>query len=249
MTDISIAELTNKTKTVEGTGVFDLLNISIGLNLEDEYEKGRITGADYATVYLGALQSTLQQALTFLLSEQEASKKIDLLDQQIEEIKERIDLVIAQTAKAYEDVNSSKAKTNRENILNSKQVLLVEAQTADQTYITSNVRPAELLKISAEIALVDARKAEVLASTIRSDLESTQKIALMAAQTLGFASDTKQKLLKQMQDGFAVALSIAGVGNIPEANQDAAIDDLTQELLLDVSSTVTIGNETVVPVL
>ena len=161
-----------------------------------------------------------------------------------------------QTAKAYEDIAASQAKTNRENLVNNKQIiklqketLLVEAQTADQQYITATIRPAELLKIQSETQLTDARKAEVLAATIRSDLESAQKVLLMAAQTLGFASDTKQKLLKQMQDGFAVALSIAGVGNVPEANQDKAIDDLTQELLVNIGSSVVIESEQIVPVL
>jgi hypothetical protein len=75
------------------------------------------------------------------------------------------------------------------------------------------------------------------------------KDGLIQAQTLGFASDTKQKLLKQMQDGFAVSLSIAGRGNVPEANQDGAIDDLVQELLLDIKSEVTIGEEIIPPIL
>jgi len=48
-----------------------------------------------------------------------------------------------------------------------------------------------------------------------------------------------------MHDGYAVNLSIAGVGNVPEANQDAAIDDLVQELLVDIGSTVVIGTELV----
>lgn len=257
MADIKITDLTNKTDSDDdGTGIFDLLNVSIALNLKKEFEDGKITGPEYSQVYLGALQATLQQAVTFLLSEQEASKKVDLLDKQIEEAAEHIDLVVAQTAKAYEDIAASQAKTNRENLVNNKQIiklqketLLVEAQTTDQQYITATIRPAELLKIQAETQLIDARKAETLAATVRSDLESAQKVLLMAAQTLGFASDTKQKLLKQMQDGFAVALSIAGVGNVPEANQDKAIDDLTQELLVNIGSSVVIESEQVVPVL
>ena len=73
------------------------------------------------------------------------------------------------------------------------------------------------------------------------------KESLINAQTLGFASDTKQKILKQMLDGFAAVLSIAGTGNVPETNQDAAIDQLAQEMLDDLGSGVTIQSVAQVP--
>lgn len=247
MTDITIADLTNKTSVEAGTGVFDKLMEAMKLHLKDEFDEGRITGPEFATVYLGALQATLQQSLTFLLSEQEASAKIDLIEKQIAEAEERIDLVRAQTAAEYEKIAASKAKTARDNVLNGKQVLKVEQETSlidkqedDQVFITTQLRPEEVTKLQEEIDLLESRDLEQIAATTRSDDESTQKIALMAAQTLGFASDTKIKLLKQMQDGFAVALSIAGVGNIPEANQDNAIDDLSNEVLNDLGSLVDI---------
>jgi len=62
----------------------------------------------------------------------------------------------------------------------------------------------------------------------------------MTAQTLGFQSDTKQKILKQMLDGYAVNLSIAGTAGVPETTKDAAIDQLSQEILDDVTTSVVI---------
>jgi len=153
MAAITNDDLTNKaTVGVDGTGTFDVLMNSSSLYLEEQWNADRITGAEYATVYLGAMQAVLAQAVQFLLKQQSADKEA---------------------------------------------VLLIA------------------------------------------------KEELVQAQTLGFASDTKQKILKQMHDGYAVNLSIAGIGNVPEADQDAAIDDLTQELLTDVGSSVTIGTETV----
>lgn len=268
MTDITIADLTNKTSIDIGDGIFDVLSESVKLHLQEEYDESKITGKEYATVWLGTIQSVLQQSINFILAEQEAGKKVDLLDKQIAEAEERIDLVIAQTAKIYEDIDASQAQTRRENLLNTRKinkliadVTLVEAQTTDQQYITNNIRPEELLqvqqevlktaaetdRVTAEATLITSRNAEVIAGTLRADKESTQKVLLMSAQTLGFASDTKQKVLKQMHDGYAVNLSIAGVGNVPEANQDAAIDQLAQELLTDVGSTVVIQTSAQVP--
>lgn len=271
MTDIALTNLTNTTAETfgSGDGVFDKLMQTVTLHIQKEYEDGRIAGNDYAQVYLGSLQTVMAQAVQFLLQEQEAGKRADLIDSQIRESEEKIDLVSAQTANQYEQISSSQSKTVRENLLNNKQVIklqkdtvLTERQTTDQAYITDFIRVQELAKLTADVAdqdfvttnlrpeevdLLQSRDAEQIAATTRNNNESTQKIALMTAQTLGFASDTKQKLLKQMHDGYAVNLSIAGVGNVPEANQDAAIDALVQELLLDVGSSVTIAGETTVP--
>lgn len=278
MTDIAITNLTNATEATfgEGTGVFDKLMQTVTLHVTEEFTNGRIEGADYATVYLGSLQTVLAQAVDFLLKEQQAGKQADLIDSQIRESEEKIDLIAAQTAAEYEGINASKAKTTRDNLLNNKQVIklqkeaiLIERQTEkviaeiqDQDYVTDFLRPEELAKITAEtigvtakttdqqfvttnlrpeeVDLLQSRDAEQVAATTRNDNESTKKQALMDAQTLGFASDTKQKILKQMYDGFAVNLSIAGTGTAPESAKSIAIDDLAQEIITDVGSAVTI---------
>lgn len=278
MTDITIDHLTDATSDTfgAGTGVFDKLMQTVTLHVTEEFSEGRIAGSDYATVYLGSLQSVLAQAVDFLLKEQQAGKQADLIDSQIRESEEKIDLIAAQTAAEYEGINASKAKTTRDNLLNNKQVIklqkeavLIERQTEkviaeiqDQDYVTDFLRPEELSKITAEtigvtakttdqtfvttnlrpeeVDLLQSRDAEQVAATTRNDNESTKKQALMDAQTLGFQSDTKQKILKQMYDGFAVNLSIAGVGIQPEGSKGPAIDDLTQEILNDVVTSVII---------
>ncbi len=47
-------------------------------------------------------------------------------------------------------------------------------------------------------------------------------------------------MLKQMLDGYAVTLSIAGVATVPDATKDVAIDALTSEVLADVGSSVVV---------
>lgn len=63
MTVLTVADITNSTTAEDGTGVFDLLMKSVELHIVDQFDQGRITGTDYATVYLGALQSTLAEAI------------------------------------------------------------------------------------------------------------------------------------------------------------------------------------------
>ena len=81
MTDISYSTLSNATTATDGTGNFDKLMKVVTLHVEKQFTDGRITGTDYATVYLGALQSTLAQAVSFTLSMNKANKEADLLAQ------------------------------------------------------------------------------------------------------------------------------------------------------------------------
>ena len=84
MTDIAYSTLSTATtvgtgNATDGTGNFDNLMKVVTLHLEDQFTAGRITGTDYATVYLGALQSTLDQAVSFTLSLNKANEEATLI--------------------------------------------------------------------------------------------------------------------------------------------------------------------------
>ena len=68
--------------TVTGTGVFDDLMEAVNAHLDAQFNLGRLTGADYATVYLGAVQSSMQQSVAFILGKQQADKQAELLEAQ-----------------------------------------------------------------------------------------------------------------------------------------------------------------------
>ena len=78
---IAYTTLSDATTATNGTGNFDNLMKVVTLHLEAQFAAGRITGTDYATVYLGALQSTLAQAVNFTLSMEKANAEKALLDQ------------------------------------------------------------------------------------------------------------------------------------------------------------------------
>ena len=83
MADITFDTLSDTTESTISakTGNFDELMKTVTLHLEEQFNAGRITGTDYATVYLGALQSTLAQAVNFTLNMNKANKEADLLAQ------------------------------------------------------------------------------------------------------------------------------------------------------------------------
>ena len=66
---ITIANLTAGVSTssenvVTGTGVFDDMMETVNAHMAAQFNLGRITGSDYATVYLTAMQVSLDQSLT-----------------------------------------------------------------------------------------------------------------------------------------------------------------------------------------
>lgn len=184
MSDITIADVTNATTGDDGTGSFDVLMKTIQLHLDEQYQLDRITGSDYANVYLGAMKEAMQQGLAFALTQEESGFKADVASA-------GVDTAIAQTAKEY-----------------------------------------------AQIALIDQQQVSELAQTTDPTGGLLKgKFDLIAAQTLGFASDTKQKVLKQMLEGYAVTLSIAGTATVPDIATEPAIDALGFEILNDIGST------------
>lgn len=81
MADIQLDSVTNS----NGTGVFDKLMEAVNDQIETQYLNNRITGSDYANVYLGGLQAVLQQSMQFVMQEQ-------LTEAQIEDVQASIAL-------------------------------------------------------------------------------------------------------------------------------------------------------------
>ena len=122
---VTFDTLSDATTATNGTGNFDELMQVVTLHLEAQFAAGRITGTDYATVYLGALQSTLAQAVTFALSMEKANADTALTVAQ--ELKVDADklLVDAQELK----VDAEKLKVDSEKALLDQKKITEYAQT------------------------------------------------------------------------------------------------------------------------
>lgn len=88
--DVNIEELTNGTIGTDadgadvwlGTGVFDRIMGAVNGNIKVQYDNGRIKDADYAQVYLGGLQASINSAIQFLLQEKTAEAQAALTTKQ-----------------------------------------------------------------------------------------------------------------------------------------------------------------------
>lgn len=169
MTPITVADLTQG--TVGGNGVFDTLMKAASAHLEQEFGKNRITGADYAKVYLGMMESVMNGAIGFLAERDQLALKAELLEAQIETEKQQTKVLIAQECKLkaeYDLTVKSVTKTNAEIDLLNQKVITEKAQTQDLGVDDNSVI-------------------------------GKQKM-LYEAQTAGFARDAEQKVAKIMID-------------------------------------------------
>lgn len=118
------------TEVVGGSGVFDKMMKAVNAHLTDQFEKGRITGGDYAKVYLGSVQTVMQQAIAFLV----AKDRTFLENLQL---KETLKLTQLQSVRALADIELARAQIQIAQFTAVKTKL--DAYTARNQYALSKM--------------------------------------------------------------------------------------------------------------
>jgi len=164
--EITIASLTEA--TVDGDGIFDVLMRATKEHLEQEFNKNRIRGPEYSTVYLGSLQQVMNTAMSFLLAKNKMALEAQLLEQQILlaqaqvlETNARIALTEAQVALAEQQA----ANLVLEGANIPKQGAVLDAQASQIAQQTSNLAD-EALNIPKQGELIDAQTANSTQQTL-----------------------------------------------------------------------------------
>lgn len=142
MTDIVITDLTEGTDAVTGTGVFDELMKAVVSHLQVEYKAKRISSDTYPQIYLGALQTAMTQAVTYLMQK-------PLIERQAatEESKQ---LLVARQTKGFDD--DAKQKLLKQ-ALDSWSVAYSVAQDANSIPDAIKVGPIDQIMKNAMAAL------------------------------------------------------------------------------------------------
>jgi hypothetical protein len=116
MTPIAVADLT--AANTAGNGVFDVLMRAVKAHLDEEFKRGAIKGADFATVYLGSLNLALQSGMNFLLQKERVTLEANLLEKQIELAQIQVEkagielaMLIASQAKIPAEIAQLEAQT------------------------------------------------------------------------------------------------------------------------------------------
>ena len=100
---------------------------AVNIHLDAQFNLGRITGSDYATVYLGAMQSALQQSVAFVFGLEKTNAEVTLINQK-------------EVTEFGQTLQTTKATPNANSVL-GKQITLYGEQAkgfkwnADQKYL------------------------------------------------------------------------------------------------------------------
>lgn len=223
MASVKLADLTEEVSTPsQGCGILDILIEKFEYRILDQYNEGRIVGSDFATVYIQGYTEILKASIGFLLEKDKAAMEAAIAEATVEK-----QWGYAVTTDGAGDLVLGASTGNG----------LIDQQILDATNKV-DLTIGQIAKIYADTSLVGQQQTTEVAQTVDPTGGLLQaKSDLIAAQTLGFASDTKQKILKQLFDGYAVTLSIAGTATVPDAATEPAIDALVHEILGDVGST------------
>ncbi len=186
MAAIILADLT--TGNVDGTGVFDKLMAATEAHLEREYSKSRIKGGEYATVYLGAMQSVMTQSLQFLLQEQKTDLEAQLLQEQL--VSENLRQTNLQTENTVLLAQECKLRAEYDLIMEQKLKTISETALLNQKKVTE--------------------QAQVSGVGVDADSVIGKQKVLYTNQANGFKRDAEQKAAKLFADTWNVAQTTTG---------------------------------------
>ena len=179
--DFSIGQINNtnpQDPKWEGTGIFDVIIKAANENIKIQHKTSRITGAEYAEVYLGTMQSAISEAMKFVLQNDTLAKELELKQAQI-------------------------AKINAERDLVNAQLAIFGAQQAKEL----ELKQAQINKLTADKALTDAQTLAYPAQQAK-DIEVKQaNIDLLNRQKEGFDDNKHQKLFEAQMNAWALMFS------------------------------------------
>ena len=181
---------------VDGEGVYDILMKANAAHLEKEFNASRIKGNEYAQVYLGTMQSTMETAVQFFIQRHKLGYEAKILEMQakiaeVELEKVRVELEIA--------------RLNAQKIPAEIAVLVGQKCKLDAEY---DILMATKLKVAQETSLlaqkVSTEKAQTVGSGTDPDSVIGKQKLLYQAQTDGFQRDAEQKAAKVLVDTWNV---------------------------------------------
>ena len=234
-TPLDVTELT--TAEIAGTGVFDVLMQSVKNHVQEEHTKSRITGKEYATVYLEALQSTMAQSIEYLLRAKTLGFELDNLGKQGVLLDHQAEIAIKDAQLKFAQIAQTQAQTE----LTEQQVKTAEAE--------AHKIPVEisLLRSNLELASVekDLRIAQVGLAETEKDIavynlanKTPVEVELLQAQTDNAQSQialTEAQVVKITEENKVIPYTIERI-QAEIANMTRQSDILEKELEIKISS-------------
>ena len=236
-------DITNLTHaTIDGNGVFDVLMRTVNAHLQKEWTANRLKGTEYSTVYLGALESTMNTSLQFLLAKDKLNAELAILEQQLVNLKveeinatkqgllldKQLDDLVAATALKIQQ----KANLVDELLTNAQQRSNLATEQARISAQTTQIN-AETLNVPKQGLLIDAQKE----TQLQQRLNLADELLTAAQQRANLSSENQAIIAKTANTAQQTSNLLAEAANIPK--QGAVYDstklkaDAEKALLID----------------
>ena len=232
---LNVTELT--TAEIAGTGVFDVLMQSVKNHVQEEHTKSRITGKEYATVYLEALQSTMAQSIEYLLRAKTLGFELDNLGKQGVLLDHQAEIAIKDAQLKFAQIAQTQAQTE----LTEQQVKSAEAEAhkipVEISLLRSNLELASVEK-DLRIAQVGLAETEKDIAVYNLTNKSPVEVELLQAQKVSAQSQTALtdiQVVKITEENKVIPYNIERI-QAEIANMTRQSDILEKELEIKISS-------------
>ena len=224
ITPLTNASLT--TGTVDGNGTFDIIMKAFSAHLGEEYEKGRITGAEYSKVYVSAMGAAINGAVQYLLSRDAAT--MQAINAQIAAISANVALV---TAKAAATTQIMSAHTARANYgLTLAQIAGEDIKFAHSKYQLENLLPLQKTLLTEQVNTQRAQTIDTRTDGTNVTGSLGAQRALYNQQVVSYKRDSEYKLGKLFVDSWVTNRTIDDSIPTPAAFGVTNISDLLTKL-------------------
>jgi len=228
MADINIDDVTN----TGGTGVFDKLMDSINGQIETQYLNNRITGTDYATVYLGSMQAALAQSIQFHMQDELTEAQVaGVLADNLVKAEQRLQ-IIKQVDVSERDMVEKEATGAKNRILldeqketsDAQQLILAEdllIKSYENTTLqvdqhTTNIKQQTLLDTEEEL-----KQFEATSMNPEKLLQIQEQVDLLQSQESELVlNGIKDRLLKDTQIAIGSQDVLVKEQNVLNAEQE-----------------------------
>ena len=184
----------------DGTGVFDIIMKAANENIKIQNQTSRITGAEYAEVYLGTMQSAISEAMKFLLNKPGIEKGLEAQD---------VSIAISEVQLAE---NTEKWAIQRGILQNQKEMSDIDVAYKEANVLKDlEIRDKQIESAAADIAFNESKKL-IMEQTRKDNIRSkaAEQFAefikyLSAANVVPGPNDFKnmRALINAMNDGIA----------------------------------------------
>ena len=206
------------TGTIDGTGSFDKLMQILKLHMYEEHDTGRITGSDYAKVYIGGLQYALSEAIRLETTKDSIDADIALKQKQLEILQAQKDMIDQQR---LTEIQNTAIKEYENTVLQLDQHNIALKQ------IDKSVKEATML--TSQNSMILAQTAEIAPNALKQRSVQDGQIAQMLAET-NYTIAKENVMIESRIDNLALEalkaqmtnLATVGAGGLTPSTADFA---------------------------